>query len=193
VQKTFATFGLLAMCIAPLPLLAQEPATTARAEAAQPAARQAFIPLKVLVTILRYQGDKKISSVPYSIPITIGGQTRVVFNIGASVPYPTTREVDKVSTPSYSYRNVGVNIILSNQLVVEPGLYKLDVDVSDSSLATSAQIQETPAIRGVPIFRNFNAHGTLLLRDGQTTQLATAGDPITGETMRVDVTLSVVK
>jgi Flp pilus assembly secretin CpaC len=191
VKKTIATFGVIAMFAIPLSLLAQEPATTAKPETAKPAAR-AFIPLRVLVTILRYQGDKKISSVPYSIPLTIGGQ-RVVFNIGASVPYPTTREVDKVSTPSYSYRNVGVSITLFNQLVVEPGLYKLDVDVSDSSLATSAQIQETPAIRGVPIFRSFSAHGTLLLRDGQTTQLTTAGDPITGETMRVDVTLSVVK
>jgi Flp pilus assembly secretin CpaC len=191
VKKTIATFGVIAMFAIPLSLLAQEPATAAKPETAKPATR-AFIPLRVLVTILRYQGDKKISSVPYSIPLTIGGQ-RVVFNIGASVPYPTTREVDKVSTPSYSYRNVGVSITLFNQLVVEPGLYKLDVDVSDSSLATSAQIQETPAIRGVPIFRSFSAHGTLLLRDGQTTQLTTAGDPITGETMRVDVTLSVVK
>jgi Flp pilus assembly secretin CpaC len=192
VKKTIATFGVLAMCSVPLSLLAQDPATTAKPETAKPAART-FIPLRVLVTILRYQGEKKISSVPYSIPIAIGGIPRVSFNIGASVPYPTTREVDKVSTPSYSYRNVGVNIVITNQLVVEPGLYKLDIDVSDSSLATSAQIQETPAIRGVPIFRSFSAHGTLLLRDGQTTQLTTAGDPITGETMRVDVTLSVVK
>jgi Flp pilus assembly secretin CpaC len=188
----FATVGLLAIFTISPSLLAQEPATAAKPDTAKPAART-FIPLRVLVTILRYQGDKKISSVPYLIPITIGGQTRVVFNIGAAVPYPTTREVDKVSTPSYSYRNVGVNIVLMNQLVVEPGLYKLDLDVSDSSLATSAQIQETAAIRGVPIFRNFNVNGTLLLRDGQTTQLTTAGDPITGETMRVDVTLSVVK
>ncbi len=32
-----------------------------------------------------------------------------------------------------------------------------------------------------------------MLRDGQTTQLTTAADPITGEIMRVDVTLTVIK
>ncbi len=32
-----------------------------------------------------------------------------------------------------------------------------------------------------------------MLREGQTTQLTTAADPITGEIMRVDVTLTVVK
>ena len=172
---------------------AQEPAATAKSDTAKPAPRSAFTLLRVQVAISRYQGDKKISSMPYLIPITIGGQTRVNFNIGAQVPYPTTQTTDNVKTPSYSYRNVGVSIIISNHMMVEAGLYKMDVYVEDTSLATSTQVQETPAIRGVPIFRSFSTNGTLLLRDGQSTQLATAGDPITGETMRVDVTLNVVK
>jgi hypothetical protein len=33
----------------------------------------------------------------------------------------------------------------------------------------------------------------MVLKDGQTTQLTTAADPISGDVMRVDVTLTVVK
>ena len=79
--------------------------------------------------------------------------------------------------------------------MVEPGLYKMDINVSDTSVSSSSQIQGAPAITGVPMFRNFSTGGTVMLRDGQTTQLTTAGDPITGEIMRVDVmhALTVVK
>jgi hypothetical protein len=76
---------------------------------------------------------------------------------------------------------------------VEPGQFKMDISVADTTLSSSNQIQGAPTIPGVPIFRTFNTGGTVFLRDGQTTQLTTAADPITGETMRVDVTLTVVK
>jgi hypothetical protein len=36
-------------------------------------------------------------------------------------------------------------------------------------------------------------HESLLLGDGQTMQFASATDPLTGQVLRVDVTLSVVK
>jgi hypothetical protein len=42
-------------------------------------------------------------------------------------------------------------------------------------------------------FRSFTMTNSMLMRDGQTVQFATATDKVTGETIRVDVTLSVVK
>jgi len=69
----------------------------------------------------------------------------------------------------------------------------MDISVSDSSVASSNQIQGSPAVTGVPLFRNFSTNGSVLLRDGQTAQLTMAADPITGETMRDDVTLTVAK
>ena len=148
--------------------------------------------MRLQVTISRYQGEKKVSSLPYSLSIGIGGP-RVQFRVGAQVPYATTAVNDGVKTPSYSYRDVGVGIDVSGQALIESGLYKMDINVSDTSVSSSSQIQGAPTITGVPIFRNFSTGGTVMLRDGQTTQLTTAGDPITGEIMRVDVTLTVIK
>ena len=174
-------------------ILAQTPAATAKPESAKPAApANDLTPVRLLVTVSRYQGDKKISSLPYSLSVSIGGP-RVTFNIGAQVPYATTQVTENVKTPTYSYRSVGVGIIVSGQTEVEPGQYRMDVHVDDSTLSSSSQIQGAPAIASVPIFRTFNTGGTVRLRDGQTTQLTTAADPITGEIMRVDVTLTVLK
>jgi Flp pilus assembly secretin CpaC len=195
VRHTFATLGLIAALGAAPSLLAQDPPPTAKPEAAKPAAtpaRSVYTPLRLQVTISRYQGDKKVSSLPYSLSIGIGGP-RVEFRVGAQVPYATTSVSDGVKTPSYSYRDVGVGIDVGGQAMIEAGLYKMDITVSDSSVSSSSQIQGAPTITGVPIFRNFRTGGTVMLRDGQTTQLTTAGDPITGEIMRVDVTLTVVK
>lgn len=188
--------GVMAVLLgSPLEVMAQTPATTAKPETAKPAAAPPtgdVTPLKLLITVSRYQGDKKISSMPYSLSLIVGGP-RITFNIGAQVPYATTQATDTAKTPSYSYRSVGVGIIVSNHTMVEPGRYKMDISVDDSTLSSSNQIQGAPTISGVPIFRTFSSSGTVILRDGQTTQLTTAADPITGETMRVDVMLTVVK
>lgn len=193
-RNTFATLGVMAILTLSPSLLAQDSTPPPKPEAAKPAAApsRTYIPLRLQITISRYQGDKKIGNLPYSLSLGIGGP-RVQFRVGAQVPYATTSLSDGVKTPSYSYRDVGVGIDVSGQVIVEAGLYKMDITVSDTSVSSSSQIQGAPAITGVPIFRNFSTGGTVMLRDGQTTQLTAAGDPITGETMRVDVTLTVVK
>ena len=193
-RHRFLAPSIVALLLAVQPLGAQEPTSSPKPETAKPAAppRTMYTPLRLQVTISRYQGDKKVSSLPYSLSVAIGGP-RIDFRVGAQVPYATTVVTDGVKTPSYSYRDVGVGIDVFGQSLVDTGLYKMDIIVSDTSVSSSSQIQGAPTISGVPIFRNFRTAGTIMLRDGQTTQLTTAGDPITGETMRVDVTLSVVK
>jgi hypothetical protein len=42
-------------------------------------------------------------------------------------------------------------------------------------------------------FRTFSFSNTLALRDGQTVQFATATDKITGEVLKVEVTITVMK
>ena len=43
-----------------------------------------------------------------------------------------------------------------------------------------------------PVFRSFQSNNALALRDGQSQQYVAAADPVTGETIRVDVTLTVL-
>jgi hypothetical protein len=45
----------------------------------------------------------------------------------------------------------------------------------------------------MPVFRSFRSTNTLVLRDGQTRQFTAATDRVSGEVVRIDVTLNVVK
>jgi Flp pilus assembly secretin CpaC len=175
---------------------AQEPAPASKPgenPAAANATKTGFIvPLRLQVTISKYQGDKKISSLPYSISVNTTSQL-VTLRMGADVPYATNAATSEgKSTPTFSYRPVGISID-TRATLIETGLYRIDLTVSDSSISSSGQVQGAPTVSTVPIFRNFSASQSVVLRDGQSTQVMSATDPIIGETMRVDVTLAVIK
>ena len=68
--------------------------------------------------------------------------------------------------------------------------FRLTLEIEDSSVYPDDQPR---ALKGVPMFRSFKLSNTLLLRDGQSTQLASAADKVSGEVLKVDVTLAVVK
>jgi hypothetical protein len=75
-----------------------------------------------------------------------------------------------------------------------PGVFQLTVTVSDSSVALDTQKRPaTGVVPDIPSFRSFNSSFTALLRDGQTVQYTSATDPVTGEVMKIDVTLNVMK
>jgi hypothetical protein len=96
---------------------------------------------------------------------------------------------------SYSYRSVGTNIdCTATYDEATAGLFQLALTVSDSSVGL--EMPKRPGggiVPDVPSFRNFNSSFTALLRDGQTTQYTSATDPVTGELMKIDVTLNVMK
>ena len=169
----------------------EKPAPVPAPAPAAPQRIQTMVPLRVNVVISKYQNDKKLSSLPYSISVNSNNQ-RVSMRMGAQVPYATSTASEGKPVPGYSYRDVGVRID-AQASIHEPGIYRLDLTVEDTSISTSNQIQGAPSIAAVPIFKNFSAQNTVMLKDGQTTQLMTAADPITGETMRIDVTLTVAK
>ena len=76
------------------------------------------------------------------------------------------------------------------------GTYNLAITISDSSVQLESQegsATKKATVSDVPAFRAFNASFNMLLRDGQTTQYASATDSVTGEVVRIDVTLNVLK
>jgi hypothetical protein len=183
-----------------MPVAAQDkpqPAT------AQPAASRGGqqIPLKVQLTLMRFKGDKRISSVPYQLGVLTNAQ-KTSLRMGVQVPVPIASfgpksEGGATSAPvtSYTYRDVGTNIDCEAEDVGN-GVFSLVIAVDDSTLfldrsAESAEDKKIP--RDVPAFRSFRASFAILLRDGQTMQYASATDPISGEVMRIDVSLSLAK
>jgi hypothetical protein len=147
-----------------------------------------LIPLKVQVIISRYEGDKKISSMPYTLSVTTNSD-RVNLSMGSQIPVPNwTQPTQPNQAPmqNYSFLSVGTTIGCT-VLTTDDGRFRVEMSVEDTS------VQEKAPSIPVPTLRNFSMQNAMTLRDGQTAQFTSAADKMTGEVVRVDVTLTVEK
>lgn len=154
------------------------------------------VSLKVSLVFARYQGDKKISSVPHVLWVT-ANQNRTSLRMGTQIPVPTTvfgKEGER--SQSYTYKDVGTNIDCG-ATTASGGLFKLVLTVEDSSVyypdQSDTATKPTSAATGAPAFRSFNSTFTLFLRDGQTAQSTSATDPVSGQVIKLDATINVQK
>jgi hypothetical protein len=178
---------------------AQEPAEAAnRTQATRPQSSN-LVGVKVQVVLSRYQGDKKINSLPYTLGVVVNG-SKTSLRMGVDVPVvqtvfaSTSKDNPSATVPqqSYNYRPIGTNI--DCQAENAPGdYYRLIMTVQDSSLQIDAGDRGKGVMPNVPMFRSFNASFQVLLRDGQTTQYTSATDPVSGEVTKIDVSLNVLK
>ena len=160
----------------------------AQEKPAVPADGSGYVPLEVRLVVTRMQGQKKVSSVPYSLAVVANDGNRSTLNMGVDMPVPT-------GSGSHSLRSVGTTIDCIARTSA-PGLYRLALTVSDSSIATAGERVQNVAFSGVPnvpSMRSFKSTLNLLLRDGQTARHTSATDPVTGELLQVDVTAVVLK
>jgi hypothetical protein len=152
--------------------------------------RRAGAMLRVQVVITRFEGDKKLASLPYTFTVTSEGRSARV-RMGVETPVPAARpasdEGDKAPTVSYQYKNVGTGL---DCLAREQGdgRYQLQLSVDNSSLKSTAG-----PIGGMPLFRTFNVSLDPVLRDGESLQTVASTDPVTGEVVKIDVTMNVLK
>jgi Flp pilus assembly secretin CpaC len=183
-----------------MPLVAQEkPAPAAGQGGASSAAPQ--IPLKVQLTLSRFVGDKKVSSVPYMLGVLTNAQ-KTSLRMGVQVPVIATMfgsktEGGAIAIPqsSYTYRDIGTSIDCQAQNAGN-GVFNLVITVEDSAIhldRSAGSAEDKKIMREVPAFRSFRASFAMVLHDGQSMQYASATDPVSGEVMKVDVTLSVAK
>ena len=187
----FRTLGLVVV-------VALACAATARAQDQAAAKPPVISPLRVQVVLSKYQGDKKISSLPYTLTINSERGSHASLRMGAQVPIVTAVTPDAKAVTGIAplqqviYRDVGTNIDCQAYAIDGDGRYKLDLTIEDSSVYT--QDTQNPMRPGDhPSFRSFRSSNTLLLKDGQTAQFTTATDKVSGEVVKVDVTLTVVK
>jgi hypothetical protein len=203
-RLTAATLALLTATAAAAHAQDLPPPEKPPAATSQPRERAQPVPLQVTVVLTRQQGDKKISSLPYVLGVAANSD-RTTLRMSIQVPVPTTilmPQKDAVSAPqtSYQYRDVGTNIDCTARALAD-GLYQLTILVEDSSLHLAADPRKesasTPssnqASTGLPSFRSFKSSFTVVLKDGQTTQYTSATDPVTGEVVKIDLTLKVLK
>lgn len=167
---------------------------------AQEKSAAAITPVKLDLVITRQAGDKKISSMPYTLWLTANAGDRLGstnLRMGVSVPVPTgtiasapkDKEGEKTEPiRAFTYRDIGTNIdALANS--VADGRFGVSITLNDSGLNSKGDAGSG----GAPMLRNFQSRFYLVLKDGQTATYTSATDPATGETLKVDVTLAVLK
>ena len=177
------------------------------AQPAQPGVKQAQnIPLEIQVVISRYQGDKRISSLPYVLSLKSAGISQrrgdygAMLRLGSRVPLRvqmfTPPPADgKPVTPltQVNYENVGTNIDVG-AMALEDGRFEVTITISESSVVTDPQdLKATPGSDSNPVFRSYQSTNTLFVKEGVTTQFTAASDRVSGEVVRVEVKLTVVK
>jgi hypothetical protein len=156
--------------------------------------------LRVQLVISRYQGDKKLASLPYTFVVTTGSSRTSRMRMGIDTPVPVTSASEGgKQTTSIQYRTVGTNI---DCLAVDrgDGRYQLTLGVENSSAlpfekgpssgAPPPVVDANPT--GSPLFRRFDTNLDLWFRDGQSVQTIASTDPVTGEVVKIDVTVNVI-
>ena len=158
------------------------------------------IPLKVLVVFNEFDGEKKVSSMPYTLSILSSderGHAAGSLRMGIKVPIQTAGA--KEGQGSYQYMDVGTHIDckVTRQ---EAGRYSLELTVRRSSVYMPPGISSgkegtftAGELSGRPVVQEFNGNFTIILRDAESKQGTIATDPVTGRQLKVDVTLTVVK
>jgi len=189
----------------PKPESAKAPTDAAKpAEPSQSERRTPGAMLRVQVVISRFQGEKKLASLPYAFTVTVNGRpVRMRMGIDTPVAVATAAsESGKPMTTSFQYRNVGTNIDCSARDAGD-GRYGLMLTVENSSALALEKgpsggislggplVDANPT--GSPLFRRFDTNIDPVMRDGQTIQTIASTDPVTGEVVKIDVTLNVVK
>ena len=153
--------------------------------------------VKVQLVVSRFQGEKKVSSLPYNMMVHVDERNRntgrATLRLGTQVPITTMvkqgNDANAQMVPSVQYRDVGTSIDLT-ATALEESRFKLDISVEDSSVDAGPA---SGANASHPAFRSFRTSDAITLRDGQSAQSFSATDKVSGDVWKVDVSLTVVK
>jgi hypothetical protein len=164
--------------------------TDAQQQEAQPT-RDVLTPLTVHVVLSRFQGEKKVSSLPYALAINANGG-RASLRMGANVPIETMMfgPENKAAPSSFTYRDVGIAIDCGAGSL-DNDRYSIQLTVEDSSVYGGLSAASKSPDH--PTFRTFKSNNSFVLRDGQTAQFTMATDKLTGEVIKGEVSLTVGK
>jgi hypothetical protein len=170
-------------------------------------AAPATVPVQVDVVLTRWQGEKRTSSMPFvlianassrgsstsirmGVDVPVGTSTsNVTQTTGAQSSAPRAVATERVAT---EFRNVGTDID-AHVTRLDATNFGVGLNIRDSSIFTSDQTKMPNTMADPTAFRTFSASNTLNMVDGQTRLFGVATDKITGETMRIEVKLTVLK
>ena len=166
-------------------------------EARQVASLNDKTPLQVQVVVSRYLGEKRISAMPYVLTVNAVGPANGLMSaessqlqMGSTIPIRGTTSPDR---PRESSQVTVGTVIDCRARSMGDGRFELRVSVDDNSLSSEPRDGAAAKELNDAVVRNFQARQVLILREGQSRQFTAATDRVTGEVVRIDVTLTVVK
>lgn len=157
-------------------------------EPPQPPAKTS-VPVRLQIVLARYHGGTKIASVPYTLT-GFADSTPIVVRTGVQVPL---RYEGKQIPGNVVYKSVGNDLECKTDSL-DDGRFRVTCTIDESSLYDAGATD--PSARSSlapPVLRNFSVKASLPLRDGETAQYASATDPVSGEVVKIDVSLEVLK
>jgi hypothetical protein len=156
---------------------------------------------KLQVVLTEYDGTKKISSLPYTIPFVLMDKfSSSSLRVGVRVPVNTS---SKTGESNLTYVDVGTNIDCRTNRVAD-GRFNVDLKIDRSSLYVAFRDKDG-TVQGkewaagerppdyAPMIQQFRGEVGLLLRDGQESETTVATDPLTGRVLKIEAVLNVLK
>lgn len=150
------------------------------------------VPVKLQVVMTRTHGDTKVASFVYTLSAMSDGATNSL-RTGIMVPL---KYESKDVPGNVVYKSVGTNLRCEVN-PVDAGRFRVSCATVDYQSIFGEEGGRSPAGASgstlPPVLREFSSGGVLLLRDAQTAQFSVATDPVSGDVMKTDMTLTVVK
>jgi hypothetical protein len=196
-KKTILVFVLAALTVTAAQATAQDK-DKATDTPKPPEISKPITPLRVQVVFNEYDGEKKTSSLPYTLLVNAddkGPQASV--RIGLKVPMQVS-SASGAADKHTEWQNLDVNLD-GRAEKMDDGRFLLRLNAEKLGIYTSSVNQKVPGVEKMevnttqPVIANFRSQLNLLLRDGQAIQSSVATDPITGHVVKVDVTVNVIK
>ena len=153
-------------------------------------AKRVGTPVKVDVVIGRYQGEKKLSSMPYALLVSADDRPTFV-RFGLQLPIQTMAN----NNLTIAFRDSGTTLDCAAE-TQDDGRFKVSLQVEQLAAFSGfdrKSLAGSSALANVPLQSMFKASNVMLLRDGQRVEWVAATDPTNGETLKIDVSLSVAK
>jgi hypothetical protein len=153
------------------------------------------IPVKVQILVSEYDGEKKISSMPYSfISITdekTDGHYNTTLRTGVRIPIEIDGKDQKTT-----YFDMGSNIDCGIR-TTDDDRYRVYLVFERSTLYPGGGAQDekvqTSRTNAQPLIRQFKTSVNMILKDGQTLESVVSTDPLNGHTLRMSVAINVMK
>ena len=161
--------------------------------------------LRVMVVFTEYDGDKKITNLPYTLLVDApeghrGDKSSIRMGLRVPIVTGSFKSGSDSSTVNQQYQYIDLGSNLDGWAGKEEnGRFNLHLNLERSSAYSSGSGQKANVVTGSevlnsqPVIQQFKTEMDLIVRDGQTIQSTVATDPVSGRVTKVEVTVNVVK